>query len=162
MSNSKGGTMERKPTLKASMRRSIQEKREEINLANLSLTKSSYFDPEQPFPLVIQPVMDGVNLAAWAADNKEYIHKELVKHGAILFRNFKVDTPIKFEEFARAVSRSGELFDEYGDLPRENPGAKVYGSTPYPADKAILFHNESSHMRCIWSKCSFRVFHEIA
>ncbi len=35
----------------------------------------------------------------------------------------------------------GELFDEDGDLPRENPGAKVYTSTPYPADKAILFHD---------------------
>jgi hypothetical protein len=33
------------------------------------------------------------------------------------------------------------LFDEDGDLARENPGAKVYTSTPYPADKAILFHD---------------------
>ncbi|HEY9300097.1 MAG TPA: TauD/TfdA family dioxygenase, partial [Phormidium sp.] len=34
---------------------------------------------------------------------------------------------------------------------------KVYGSTPYPADKAILFHNESSHLHRwplkIWFFC---------
>jgi hypothetical protein len=38
-----------------------------------------------------------------------------------------------------------ETFDEYGDLPREPMGGKVYSSTPYPADETILFHNEGSH-----------------
>jgi alpha-ketoglutarate-dependent taurine dioxygenase len=138
--------MEKRPSLKASLRKSIQEKREVLDLAHLSLTKSSYLHPEQPFPLVIQPAMEGVNLPAWVADNKKYIHDELARHGAILFRNFKVDSPARFEEFARTASASNELFDEYGDLPRDTPGAKVYHSTPYPADKPILFHNESSHM----------------
>jgi alpha-ketoglutarate-dependent taurine dioxygenase len=36
-------------------------------------------------------------------------------------------------------------------------GGKVYGSTPYPADETILFHNESSHMHrwpmLIWFYC---------
>ncbi len=138
--------MEKKPTLRENIRRSIQEKRQEINLADFSLTKSSYLSAGEQFPLVIQPAMPGVNLASWARNNKDQIRTELAKHGAILFRNFTVDSPSKFEEFASAVSANGELFDEYGDLPRENPGAKVYGSTPYPADKSILFHNESSHM----------------
>ena len=39
-----------------------------------------------------------------------------------------------------------DLFAEYGDLPPESAGEKVYGSTPYPPDKMILFHNESSHL----------------
>src|SRR5713226_5238988 len=109
--------MEKRSSLRANIRKSIQEKREEVNLANLSLTKSTYLQPEQPFPLVIQPTMEGVNLPAWAAINKKYIHDELARHGAILFRNFKVDSPTKFEEFARTASVSDELFDEYGDLP---------------------------------------------
>lgn len=138
--------MEKSPGLRANLKRRIQEKREEINLVNFSLTKSSYFFPEQPLPLIIEPTMSGVNLANWARNNKGYIQAELAKHGAILFRNFIVDTPAKFEEFARAVSIDGELFDEYGDLPRDDPSLKVYHSTPYPADKSILFHNESSHM----------------
>jgi alpha-ketoglutarate-dependent taurine dioxygenase len=49
------------------------------------------------------------------------------------------------------------LFGEYGDLPREGVSGKVYGSTPYPPDKAILFHNESSHLHRwplkIWFFC---------
>jgi len=138
--------MEKRPSLKANIRKSIQEKREEVNLDNLSLTSASYFAPGQHLPLVIQPTMKGVNLAAWAANNREYLGNELDKHGAILCKGFNVDSPAKFEAFARAVATDGELFDEYGDLPRDTPGAKVYHSTPYPADKSILFHNESSHM----------------
>lgn len=137
--------MEKKPSLRASIRQSIQEKRAEINLDTFRLTESGYLRPGQLLPLVIQPTMNGVNLSQWAGNNREYLQEELLKHGAILFRNFSVDTPDKFEAFACAVARDGELFDEYGDLPRENPGAKVYGSTPYPSDKSILFHNESSH-----------------
>ncbi|HTK10957.1 MAG TPA: TauD/TfdA family dioxygenase [Ktedonobacteraceae bacterium] len=137
--------MENKGSAMSSIRRSIQKKREEINLADFSLTEASYLAPGQTFPLVVQPSIAGVNLVSWAANNQEYIRKELAKHGAILFRNFTVDSASKFEGFARAVSADGELFDEYGDLPRDMPGAKVYHSTPYPADKSILFHNESSH-----------------
>jgi len=138
--------MERSSSLRASIRKSVQEKRDEISLEDFRLTKSSYLAQGELLPLMVQPTLNGVNLASWAVNNKEYIRTELAKHGAILFRDFTVDSPLKFEEFARSVSADGELFDEYGDLPRENPGAKVYHSTPYPADKSILFHNESSHM----------------
>jgi alpha-ketoglutarate-dependent taurine dioxygenase len=138
-----------------SLKKSIRAKREEINLAQITLTSASYLKEGQALPLVIQPTISGVNLASWAANNQEYLRKELAAHGGILFHNFSVDSPAKFEEFARAIST--ELFDEYGDLPRENRGAKVYGSTPYPSDKSILFHNESSHMyrwpMKIWFYC---------
>lgn len=147
--------MQQKPGLKTSIRSSIQAKREEIDLTAVSLTKESYLGDDQPLPLVIQPTMEGVNLASWASSNREYLSRELAKHGGILFRNFSIDSPAKFEAFAHAVS--SELFDEYGDLPREDAGQKVYSSTPYPNDKSILFHNESSHMHRwpmkIWFYC---------
>ncbi|GLV53961.1 syrP protein [Dictyobacter sp. S3.2.2.5] len=129
---------------KASLRKNIQRKREEVDLSAIRLTTESYFSPDSTLPLIIQPAMDGVNLASWASSNLGYIREQLATHGGILFRNFNIDSPAKFEQFARSIGK--ELFDEYGDLPRENPGSKVYGSTPYPADKSILFHNESSHM----------------
>lgn len=138
--------MEKRPGLKASIRKSIQQKREEIDLEQFQLTRARQLAPGQLLPLVIEPTMQGVNLVSWATGNREHLRSELSKYGAILFKNFHVDSPEKFETFARSMAADGELFDEYGDLPRENPGAKVYGSTPYPADKAILFHNESSHM----------------
>jgi alpha-ketoglutarate-dependent taurine dioxygenase len=138
--------MEKKTSLRDNIRKNIRAKREEIDLGALSLTRASYLTPSECIPLVIQPSMSGVNLVHWATNNRAYIQTELAKHGAILFRDFVVDTPAKFESFARSIAADGELFDEYGDLPRDTPGAKVYYSTPYPADKSILFHNESSHM----------------
>ncbi|HEY1353971.1 MAG TPA: TauD/TfdA family dioxygenase [Ktedonobacteraceae bacterium] len=137
--------MDQKSDVRNSIRKSIQARREEINLAEFSLTRSSHLSAEQLMPLIIQPAIDGVNLASWAKNNRDYLERELLTYGAILFRHFAIDAPAKFEEFACAVSTDGELFDEYGDLPRDDPGAKVYSSTPYPADKSILFHNESSH-----------------
>jgi alpha-ketoglutarate-dependent taurine dioxygenase len=137
--------MEKKVGLESGITSSIQRRREEISLADFSLTKAGYLSDGALLPLVVQPALAGVNIVSWAANNREYICKELATHGAILFRNFTVDSPAKFEAFACAVSADGTLFDEYGDLPRENPGAKVYGSTPYPSDMPILFHNESSH-----------------
>jgi alpha-ketoglutarate-dependent taurine dioxygenase len=126
-----------------------------IDLAKMNGYNSSYLAPDEPLPLVIRPSMEEVNLPSWLANNKELIRGELEKHGAILFRDFHVASPEKFEESARSIS--GELFEEYGDLPRENAGARVYRSTPYPADKAILFHNESSHQyrwpMKIWFYC---------
>src|SRR6185503_18963441 len=47
---------------------------------------------------------------------------------------------------AVAQAACPDLFGEYGDLPREGVSGRVYGSTPYPADQTILFHNESSHL----------------
>lgn len=138
--------MEKKTGLKNRIKQSIQGNREEIDLANVHLTCTSYLQPGQLLPLVISPAMEGVSLPAWVKEHQAYVRSELAKHGGILFHDFAVNTPALFEEFARAVTLGGELFNEYGDLPRESPGAQVYGSTPYPEDKSILFHNESSHM----------------
>lgn len=105
--------------------------------------------------LVIEPAVEDVNLVNWAANQRQYLEGQLLKYGAVLLRDFKVGTVQVFEEVAAAISP--ELFGDYGDLPREDAGGKVYGSTPYPADKPILFHNESSHLprwpMKIWFHC---------
>ncbi|PSB30550.1 condensation domain-containing protein [Chlorogloea sp. CCALA 695] len=126
-----------------------------INLSANNLVTTTYLQPEQTFPLVIQPVSNEIDLVDWAKSNRDFIEGKLVKHGAILFRGFSVNSVAGFENFATAICP--HLFGEYGDLPRVGVGNKVYGSTPYPADKAILFHNESSHLHCyplkIWFFC---------
>jgi amino acid adenylation domain-containing protein len=103
----------------------------------------------QPFeggtlPLIVRPAVDDVDLAAWARAERGQIEAWLARHGALLLRGFSLRSVADFEQVAQAVC--GELFGEYGDLPREKSGKHVYGSTPYPADQAILFHNESSHL----------------
>lgn len=115
-----------------------------VDLSQVSLVKTDYLQPGGALPLVVQPGLDDVDLVEWAKANTEFIARQLSKHGAILFRGFSVSTVSQFENFALAICP--ELFGEYGDLPREGAGGKVYESTPYPPDQAILFHNESSHM----------------
>lgn len=129
-------------------------RRQSVNLSETRGVRTEYL-PDKPLPLVFQPDMADVDLADWAMNNRDFIDKELLQHGALLFRGFDLASPAEFEKFAEAISP--QLFAEYGDLPREGVGGKVYGSTPYPADQAILFHNESSHMHRwpmrIWFFC---------
>jgi amino acid adenylation domain-containing protein len=126
-----------------------------VSLSVEQLIKTDYLEEGQKFPLVIQPNSGEVDLISWTENNREYLETELLKHGAILFRGFNVKSVSEFENFAQTICPN--LFAEYGDLPRTDEGGKVYGSTPYPADKAILFHNESSHLHCfplkIWFYC---------
>jgi hypothetical protein len=106
-------------------------------------------------PLVVRPNISDLDVAEWARANRAFVEAKLSEHGAILFRDCQVDSVAKFEGLALAVC--DELFGEYGDLPREGAGGKVYGSTPYPQDQVILFHNESSHTHRwpmkIWFHC---------
>ncbi|MEH2382484.1 MAG: condensation domain-containing protein [Nostoc sp.] len=114
-----------------------------VILSQERLIKTDYLQAGQTFPLVIQPAEE-IDLEFWAKANREFLEIKLLKHGAILLRGFNVNSASEFESVAQAICPN--LFGDYGDLPRAGEGGKVYGSTPYPADTAILFHNESSHL----------------
>jgi alpha-ketoglutarate-dependent taurine dioxygenase len=94
-------------------------------------------------PVVVRPNAPEVDLADWAAAHRDLIDEKLRRHGAALFRGFGIGSAREFEAFARAVCP--DLYGEYGDLPKADVGDLLYRSTPYPPDKTILFHNESSH-----------------
>ena len=130
-------------------------RRKAVDLSRVSGVTTRSLLPDQPLPLVIEPENVALDLGLWAAANQSFIDENLLRHGAILFRGFDLNSVNQFEEFASAICP--QLFGEYGDLPREELGGKVYGSTPYPADETILFHNESSHMHrwpmLIWFYC---------
>ncbi|HEX5709539.1 MAG TPA: condensation domain-containing protein [Pyrinomonadaceae bacterium] len=119
-------------------------KRRNINLTEVELVSASSLRPGETLPLVLQPGVDNLDMVEWGRENRADIESRLLKHGAILFRGFQVTTIPAFEQFALAVSR--EMFGEYGDLPRAQEGVNVYQATPYPSNKTILFHNESSHL----------------
>src|SRR5437660_1433108 len=124
-----------KPSGLGSMRRKAVEVTELVQTSTMG---------DSLLPLVARPSMDGVDLTAWAASHRDEIDGWYDKHGAILFRGFGLSGVEDFESVASAIA--GELFKEYGDLPPESASQAVYGVTPYPADKMILFHNESSHL----------------
>ena len=128
-------------------------RRKAVDLANFSPVRESQSREDQPLPLIMEPASDLVDLADWARSNRQYIEQKLHQHGAILFRGFGLENASDFERVAASICN--ELYSEYGDLPREGVAGKVYTSTPYPQDKSILYHNESSHMSQWPSKINF-------
>jgi len=98
--------------------------------------------------LLIEPAVEGINLASWAERNQTLIEDYLQKQGAILFRNFDIRTTPDFEQFIRASA--GDLL-AYVDQtsPRHQVSGHVYTSTDYPANQSIFFHNESSYA-AVW------------
>jgi alpha-ketoglutarate-dependent taurine dioxygenase len=131
-------------TLRPSLSGLRDIRRKAVDTSHVSLIKTEPVIPGQLFPIMIKPATDNVDLAGWARSNQELIESTLQKHGTILFRDFDLHTTDDFEAVASAACPT--LFSEYGDLPREGKSVNIYTSTPYPPDKWILFHNESSHL----------------
>ena len=141
MEKRKMATLERRKSKLGSLKRG---RRKSVDLTQVSLVKTRQADPNRLMPLIVEPAMDDVDVFGWAADNVAQVEEWVSKHGALLFRGFGLKSVNDFERFAQTVCPS--LYGDYGDLPDEEQGEKIYKSTPYPSDKTILFHNESSHM----------------
>jgi len=130
--------------------------RKPLHLSHESLVRNRYLQPEQTLPLVMEPEVEGINLVAWSREARSTIEEQLLKHGAILFRGFNLDTVSGFEQFVRAVS---ETLLPYGERssPRTEIKKGVFTSTEHPADESIHFHNEQSYTRSwpmkLWFFC---------
>lgn len=128
-------------------------RRQAVDLASFNPVRESLLGADLPLPLILEPAADQVDLADWARNNRDFIEAKLAVHGGILFRGFGLQTAADFERVASSICK--DLYSEYGDLPREGVAGKVYTSTPYPEDKRILYHCESSHMSSWPSKINF-------
>src|SRR5690349_7758952 len=82
-----------------------------VRLSQNDLVTSSYLG-QHKLPLVVQPVIDGVDLPVWAQQNRPWIESELTTHGAILFRGFRVTSVADFAGFATAVSNELIVYSE--------------------------------------------------
>jgi alpha-ketoglutarate-dependent taurine dioxygenase len=122
-------------------------KRKSITVSTVSsenLVTTSFLEPNQQLPLVIQPVVDGINLVNWTSNNRGWIEKQLIQYGGLLFRNFPVNTHSEFANFMQAVA--GELIEySYRSTPRSQVDGKIYTSTEYPPDQSIPLHNEMAY-----------------
>jgi alpha-ketoglutarate-dependent taurine dioxygenase len=132
-------------------------RRKMVRLSPEDLVKMDCLNTEKRFPLVMEPKDVDLNLVAWAEDNREFIERQLLEWGAVLFRGFKVDGSPQFEQFARAIS--GQLLD-YREraAPRREVSPRVYTSTEFPADQSIPLHHEMSYSHNwptkIWFFCA--------
>ena len=110
--------------------------------------------PDVTLPLIVRPAVKGVELGAWAAGNAEFIRANLLRHGALLFRDFNVRTTADFQRFLVAA---GVGLMEYRERssPRSQVGENIYTSTDYPADQSIFPHNEHSYSQTFPLKLFF-------
>jgi len=100
-------------------------------------------DPGRPLPVVVRPKAD-VDLAAWAAANRDLVERELLGCGAVLFRGFAVASRDQLERIALVFVP--ELLDYVeGTSPRTQLADGVYTSTEYPPEHFISLHNELSY-----------------
>jgi alpha-ketoglutarate-dependent taurine dioxygenase len=129
-------------------------KPEAITISQEQLIRAVELWSGKPLPLMIQPAVDGVDLVAWARNNRKFLETHLWKHGGILFRGFDVKSVTEFEKFIRATS--GELL-EYSERssPRNQVSGNIYTSTEYPADQSIFLHNENSYQHTFPLKIFF-------
>lgn len=121
-------------------------KRQAVNISQEDLVKTEYLEPGKLLPLIVEPSINGLNLATWAENNRPFIETNLLKHGGILFRNFPANGVSDFENFIKAVS--GNLLEySYRSTPRSHVSGNIYTSTEYPAEQSIPLHNEMAYSR---------------
>jgi len=114
--------------------------------AAADLVKTSYLPHGTQLPLVVEPAVGGVDLRAWAANNREWITSCLHQHGGLLFRRFNVTTAAEFEQFIRAVAGEPLAYRERSS-PRSQVSGNIYTSTDHPANQSIFLHNENSYQQ---------------
>lgn len=129
-------------------------KPEAVKLSQESLVRSGTLAPGQELPLVLEPAVGNVELAAWAQKNREMIEERLLERGAILFRGFGVNSAEQFERFAQAVSSELLEYQERA-APRTKMAGNVYTSTEFPPDQIIPLHHEMSYSHNWPSKVLF-------
>jgi alpha-ketoglutarate-dependent taurine dioxygenase len=109
---------------------------------------TGYLGSGADLPFVIKPGTLGLDLMAWAKNNRGFLEERLLQAGAILFRNFDLSSTEEFERLIETVS--GRLLDySYRSTPRTLVSGHIYTSTEYPAHQSIPLHNELSYS-CSW------------
>lgn len=118
-------------------------KRNKKNQSNTDDVKRSFITKSK-FPIVIQPVNDSLNLLYWIQEKLPSFEEELLKYGAILFRDFKINTVEKFQELM-SVFPNDLLEYKLRSSPRYALTDSIYVSTTYPNELSIEMHSESSY-----------------
>lgn len=129
-------------------------RRKTITMSQGELVEIKPLLPGKNIPVLIQPVVAGINLLEWAKNNRELIDQLLLQHRALLFRNFGISQAEQFNQFVHATS-NGELL-EYRDRssPRHELSNKIYTSTDYPAQHSIFLHNEGTY----WLRWPLKIY----
>jgi amino acid adenylation domain-containing protein len=126
------------------LKKLLDTKPKAFKLSERTLVRESRLDPRMSLPLVLQPEYEGVDLVAWAGQNRDTIEGRLQQHGGMLFRGFDTRSLSSFEQFAKTIAPSLMTYGERS-TPRHVLSGNIYTSTDHPADQHILLHNEQSY-----------------
>jgi len=102
-------------------------------------------DPARSLPLVITPAVPELSLPDWTRNNREFIEDLLRKHGALLFRSFRMKGVADFQEYLDATAVELMNYMESA-TPRTELSEKVYTSTEFPPNQHISLHNELTYV----------------
>jgi alpha-ketoglutarate-dependent taurine dioxygenase len=135
------------------VKRMTPVKRRLVSVSAEELVALKPLNSDSTLPLMITPTFRGIDLAAWIEKNRPLVATHLLKHGAILFRDFEITTVAGFEGLIRTVS--SELL-EYRERssPRSQVQGGIYTSTDHPPDQTIFLHNENSYQQ-VWPRKIF-------
>lgn len=97
-------------------------------------------------PVIIQPAIRGINLCGWSISARDRIQSLLLRHGAILFRDFDVTSGEEFKRFIEGVSGDPLPYLERSS-PRTPVEGNIYTSTEYPPEYSIFLHCENSYQK---------------
>src|SRR5438034_920876 len=95
-------------------------------------------------PLLVQAKMPALDLGAWAGPRRAEVEGLLVRHGAILFRGFAIESLLEVRAASQAVTSEMIEYSERSS-PRTRLAAGIYTSTDHPAHQPIALHNEQSY-----------------
>lgn len=111
--------------------------------------------PGQRLPVQV-PALPGQALDDIGDATRNLTIEALRTVGGVLFRGFKVASPLDFRRFAVSFGQPLASY-EFASTPRSKVFAGVYSSTEYPAHQHIPLHNEQSYTRAwpsrIWFHC---------
>jgi alpha-ketoglutarate-dependent taurine dioxygenase len=108
------------------------------------------FKVEGIFPAVISPhpkKLDYTNLIYSIEQQKDALHRLLLKHGALLFRGFPIASAGHFAKFIESLGLGNFVNYIGGDSPRDKVEEKVYTSTEAPPALRIPLHQELSFIK---------------
>lgn len=128
----------------ASLLPNVAGLRKARKLSQDELVRTERLLPESDLPLAVLPTVEDLDLIAWATSHREFIQSLLLRHGGLLFRNFRISSSMEFQQFVTAVSGEPLAYKEQTS-PRSRVHGNIYTSTEYPPEHTIFLHNENSY-----------------
>src|SRR3954447_13434114 len=93
--------------------------------------------PDRALPILVRPVVAGVDLTAWLAEHRAVVEQHLTGAGAVLLRGFRVPDAGTFEALV-ATLYPNLVAEHERSSPRHRVAGNVYTSTDHPADQTIF------------------------